>query len=148
MRADDETTLVDTALDVLAAHIARIPAVNPFDAYATWLADDSDRLVAAGLDAFHAYAFATVRNYGSAFALAASGCRWLAERTSARSGAVVRSLATAADAYEAIGEAAKTTQFKLARVAAGRKGDITELIAEQAAAWQRATDELATLPAR
>lgn len=148
VRADDEDALVANALDALAAHVTRIPEVNPFVAYATWLADDTERLVAAGLDAFHAYAFATVRNYGSAFALASSGCRWLAERTVARSGDLAPSLAAAADAYEAIGEAAKTTQFKLARVAAGRKGDITELIAEQAAAWRRATDALTTLPAR
>ena len=138
VRAAADATLVAQACAVLAAHVARIPSENPFVAYGEWLAADNDRLVSGGLDAFHQYAFATVRNYGSAFALAASSCRWLASRAPDLEDA----LTTAGDAYEAIGEAAKTTQFKLARVAAGRKGGVDELVAEQAAAWHRATDAL------
>ena len=145
VRVDDDATLVENAVAVLAGHVTRIPSANPFDAYAGWLVEDNERLVAAGLDGFHQYAFATVRSYGSAFALAAASCRWLGAHVSGAAADGAGALTSAAEAYEAIGEAAKTTQFKLARVAAGRKGDVAELIAEQAGAWQRATDALALL---
>ena len=60
------------------------PATNPVQRFAKRLEQDVDWLRAEGLETFHLYAFATLRQFGSAAELAGSLCEWLAERGESR----------------------------------------------------------------
>src|SRR5207248_2470527 len=65
------------ARELLARHLARRPAHNPFERFGAHLACELPALLGAGPEAYHAYAFATVRMAGAAFELAASHVEWL-----------------------------------------------------------------------
>ena len=70
-------TLVDESIRLLCHHVAHRPATNPFLRYADRLPGDLDWLAAGTLRDFHGYAFATFRQFGAAFELAAAYLRWL-----------------------------------------------------------------------
>ena len=127
--------LVEAALEILPRHVARIPAANPFIAFKERFAADLGWLMGAEMSRFHAYSFATLRQYGACFELAETHLRWLAENG-------VEGLAPSADALREIAQTAKNVQFQLARAMARRKPlDLTPLDA-MGAAWDRAMDPL------
>jgi len=102
------------ALDFLAAHLARAPARDPVEAFAARIDADLAALVAEGPEAYHAWAFATLRQLGSAAELSALHCAWLAD---GRAGP----LADAAAAFERVSGEAKSMVLKAARVVVVRK---------------------------
>lgn len=110
---------------LLAGHLARRPATAPFARFGDHLAAAMPALLDGGEEAYHAYAFATVRMAGSAFELAADHADWL---LGAQAGA-------ASEALRGIVAGAKTLSFKLAR---RRAFDPAPAIAELDAAWTRA----------
>jgi hypothetical protein len=121
--------LVEGSLDLLRVHLARRPAENPFRRYAAAFPSHLEWLVGGPLDTFHRYAFATLRQCGSAFALAAAYLRWLADNGEA-------DLQRLAAPCDAIANTSKTLQFKTARVVqAGRPFDAAPLIAAMAERW-------------
>jgi hypothetical protein len=65
------------ALTLLREHLARRPATNPFQRWGERLAADLPELLEGDSANYHAYAFATVRMFGSAFEVAASHVDWL-----------------------------------------------------------------------
>jgi len=65
------------ALASLRRHLQHRPRTDPFERFATQLASDLPVLLEAGPEAYHAYAFATVRMVGAAFELAAAHLDWL-----------------------------------------------------------------------
>lgn len=69
--------LRSAAADILARHLERRPALNPFLAFGDQLIDELPRLLVEDVQSFHAYAFATVRMAGSAFELLGDHARWL-----------------------------------------------------------------------
>lgn len=71
----------------------------------------------ANPDRFHDYAFGTLRQLGAWASTAATFVAWLDDPQ----------LADAVAAFNAISDASKTCQFKLARVVAGRDADLSEL---------------------
>lgn len=123
--------LADCSLALLRKHYARRPAGNPFEHFGRRLARDIPALQAAGLARYHAWAFAGVRQAGSAFELAAAHLRWLA-------GFGWAGLRPAADSFEAIAQGNKALILKGARaVNSGKPLDAAPLLADMAQAWER-----------
>ena len=87
-------------------HLARRPAANPV---AAWRPRYPAELAAlSGMDAFHPYAFNTVRQLGANFELLADFAAWLDPNA----------LAPAIDAAQRIAATAKSLQFRAARAVA------------------------------
>ena len=122
--------LVDTSLALLRAHLARRPRENPFRRYAACFPCDLNRLAGEPLSAFHNYAFATMRQCGSAFELAGTYLRWL--EASGEPG-----LDRIAGRCDDIATTAKTMQYKTARAVATRRPfDAAPLLETMAIAWE------------
>jgi hypothetical protein len=115
--------LREAALELLAEHAAHRPGGNPFESFAAQLADDLPRLLEDDAQAYHDYAFATVRMVGSAFEAGASHVRWLLPERGA----------DAAQAMDRIVEGCKVLSFKLARRRAFDPEPATD---ELALAWE------------
>jgi len=113
------------ARELLMRNIARRPAPNPFERFGAQLARDLPRLLEGDHDAYHDYAFATVRMVGSAFEVGASHIDWLFGDEGAR----------ASEAMGRIVNGCKVLSFKLAR---RRAFDPEPAIADLAAAWSDA----------
>ena len=121
--------LLDASLALLRAHLARRPAVNPFRRYAGRFPTDLASLAGEPIGRFHSYAFATLRQCGAAFELAAAYLQWL-------EAAGERGLASAAAACDHIATTAKTLQFKAARaVSLRRPFDASMMFDTMAGAW-------------
>lgn len=120
------------ALAALRRHLHHRPRINPFETFGEQLRRELPRLLAADLDAYHAYAFATVRMGGSAFEIAADHARWLFGADAA----------PAAAALGGIVEGCKSLSFRLAR---RRPFDPEPLIDRLAQGWSRGIADLASL---
>jgi hypothetical protein len=109
--------------------------------FARDLRDDLERLKVEGLPAYHAYAFATIRQLGAASEFGALYLRWLAQQGKADADAA------AAD-FEALSGASKSLILKTARaVAAKRPVDLSSLLAEAEQRWDAGMDRLAGIAA-
>jgi hypothetical protein len=111
----------------LVRHLTRRPSTNPLQRFGERIGDDLPGLLAGDAGAYHAYAFATVRQFGAAFECAASFLRWLDGDDPI--------VADAAAAYEEIVAGSKTLLFKLARQ---RPFDPSEAVTTMANGWQTA----------
>ena len=129
-RAPRGADLRDASLALLAKHVARLPRVNPFPRFKERFADDLTWLLGSPIERFHAYSFATFRQYGACYELAATYLRWLA-------GEGVEGLDTPIEAIEAISHATKAYQFQLARAMARKKPLDLAPLDEMAAQWER-----------
>lgn len=123
------------ARELLREHLACKPRRNPWLAFGERLSADLPALLAGTDAAYHAYAFATVRQCGAAFELAGSFVEWL----SGGSGAQAR---CAIEAFERQVSGAKALLFRLAR---RRAFDPAPAIAPLAAGWEAATAALERL---
>ena len=121
-------------LDLVKGHLKRRPPINPVTRLAERFATDLPWLEAGGVDAFHLYAFATLRQCGASGELAASLCEWLTEHGI--------EMSDATDSFNRVANGAKTMQFKLARLAAGRSIDYGSLLADIANHWATAMQQL------
>jgi Domain of unknown function (DUF1839) len=131
-RPVDELRAMARAL--LARHVGRRPAENPVSRFGLRFADDLPSITKEGLAHYHAWAFATVRQLGAAFELAALHVEWLEDPV----------LAPAAAAFTTISQTAKAFILKAARaVNAKRPLDARPMFDEMAAAWQAGTGTLA-----
>ena len=128
-------TLLEVSLELLKKHLARVPHENPFTHFKTRFAADLEWLLQADIESFHAYSFATLRQYGACYELSETYLRWLGERG-------VDRLDRAAGAFQQISQTAKAFQFQLARsVARKRTLDLSPLDA-MAAQWELGIAEL------
>jgi hypothetical protein len=128
------------ALRLLRVHYGRRPTTNPFTAYAETFASDIEALSERPFDAFHKYAFNTLRQAGANFELAGTHLDWLAQ-----DGA----FAAPADAAREIATTCKSLQFQLARALARKKFDkLGEGLQPAAAAWDRMMSDLGPALAR
>ena len=121
--------LREAARRSLRRHLGHRPASNPFDRFAAQLEVELPLLLQAGPEAYHAYAFATVRMVGAAFELAASASEWLL-------GADARA---ASEPMRAVVEGCKVLGFRLAR---RRQFDPGPLLAGLSGAWAEAIGAL------
>ncbi len=121
--------LARIALGQLREHLQRRPASNPMRRFGLRLAQELPALPARGLAHYHAWAFATIRQFGAAFELAAAHLRWQAGLGHAE-------LLPAADGFERIAQGGKPMILKLARVVnTGRPADTGPMVEELALAW-------------
>ena len=117
-------------------HLARLPATNPVDRFRDRMAADMAQLQERGLAYYHAWAFATTRQLGAAFELAAANLRWLQS-------VGTPGLEAPISAFESIATTSKTLILKGARaVNARRTFDGGGLFATLSEAWQTGTGEL------
>jgi hypothetical protein len=121
------------ARTLLTRHVARRSARNPLIAFAEPFAHDIERLKVEGLEAYHAWAFATVRQLGAAMELLALHLVWFDDPA----------LRAAALEFESVTHGAKTLILKGARaVNAKRPVDALSLLGPMAESWQRGIDLL------
>jgi Domain of unknown function (DUF1839) len=111
------------ARELLAEHLARRPAGNPFARFGEQLALALPELLAGEPADYHAYAFATVRMVGSAFEVGASHVDWLLGEQGTVAAAAMRELV----------DGAKVLSFRLAR---RRAFDPEPILAGLATAWE------------
>lgn len=129
----DELTALSVAS--LRAQLGKLPTQNPFERFRARFEKDLEWLAGEPMETFHGYSFATLRQYGACFELAANYLDWLAARGE-------NGLDATARLYAEISEIAKTVQFKLARtLARKRKLDLSP-IDDMSTRWQTATQEL------
>jgi hypothetical protein len=129
------TALLDKSIELLRSHLRRIPAANPFLAFKEKFTCDLDWLMQAELDVFHAYSFATLRQYGACFELVETYLRWLSESGIAQ-------LEGTIDNFAQISQTTKALQFQLARSMARKKALDLSSLDSMAAHWQSGMDVL------
>jgi len=121
-------------------HLAQRPVDNPVDRFAKRFATELPTLQDKGLNHYHAWAFATLRQLGSASELMAAYLRWLAASDPDLDAAA---LAPAADAYEKISNGAKTFILKAARAVNSKKPmETAATFDDWSQAWQTAVTTL------
>jgi hypothetical protein len=130
-RIDDEATR-----RLAGMHLSRRPVDNPVLRMAARAQTDLLDLRTDGLDAFHRWAFGTVRQCGANAELAAAFARRLSE--TGTTGAE-----EAAHALEFVAVGMKSTEFALARAMRGREVDVVSIFAPLAKRWGDALDLLA-----
>ncbi len=130
--------LVLASLQLLRRQLRRLPEDNPFEKFKTRFAADLDWLVAAELETFHLYSFATLRQLGASYELAATYLQWLRQQTG-------KTLDSPIAALTQIATGAKTMQFQLARAIARRKLLDLSVLDLLAIAWRSAAEALKDL---
>jgi hypothetical protein len=117
---------------LLRTHYEWRPQRNPFTAFGERFAREMPSMREAGLEHYHAWAFASIRQAGAAFELAAAHMQWLGFEGPAAQ-------------FREISSANKSLILKGARAAAtGKQFDVNEVMSVMAKAWQSGMDELAT----
>jgi len=119
---------VARSLQLLSRHLEMAPRTNPFVTFRARFSQDLSALLEQDLDAFHQYSFATLRQYGAAYELAATYLAWLASHGE-------RDLDGPRAMFQAIAEAAKMFQFQLARAMARRTPLDLSPITEMGERW-------------
>jgi Domain of unknown function (DUF1839) len=128
--------LTARAAKIVKRELERRPRHNPLTAFRERFPVDAAWLAERDLAAFHAYAFATIRQLGSCFELAAEHLRWLAPEDAAH--------VAAAGQLEAISTGAKALLFKVARmVNAKKQPNFGETLASMEAAWASGMETIA-----
>jgi hypothetical protein len=121
--------------DALAAtarrHLDARPSGNPVAALGSATAAAAVWLPAAGLETFHRWAFATLRQCGATAELLADLAHTLAD-------AGFDGARAAAEPMRRVASGAKAVQFKMARAARGRAVDVGGIIEQMAADWAQA----------
>ena len=119
------------AAELLDAQLARVPDDNPVERFGASLTNDLPDLL-DDQQAFHLYAFATLRQCGAAWDTAAAFLTWLANGEQS-------ALADAGQAFAGLAADAKILLFRLARASAtGKPLDSAPAIGELAVRWDRA----------
>lgn len=124
--------LTARAAELLRFHLRRRPAVNPFSRYRQRLERDLDWLRSQPLAFFHLYAFATLRQMGSNFELAASFLRWLD----------LSALAGTATQLDSIASTSRMMMLRLARAVTNKKPLDLAPFAALEDAWESALRDL------
>lgn len=124
-------TLHAKAIALAHSHVDRRPDDNPVDRLAARLESDLAVLSTRGLDFFHVYSFAVLRQFGATAELAGDFTDW------ATAGGEI-ALGEAGDHFRTASGAAKSLQFQLARAAHGRAVRIDEAVTTMAEHWAAA----------
>lgn len=127
--------LVATSLSLLMRQLTLVPESNPFERFKPRFAADLDWLHTETLDVFHQYSFATLRQFGACYEMAALYMDWLESHD-------VTGLEVARDAFNLLATGAKTMQFQLARSMARKKPLNLTPIDDMANTWQTAMNHL------
>lgn len=124
---------------LLADHVKRRPSANPVVAFRRRFEQDMAWLREQTLEMFHQYSFATLRQLGACSELAGTYLQWLVDQGATEFHPLV-------EEFGGLSSAAKTMQFKLARVV-GRKRDmdLTPILDDMEGRWTRGMEQLDTL---
>jgi hypothetical protein len=125
----------DALVRTVRDHLARRPAGNPIERLIDGVQRATQWLPAAGMELFHPWAFATLRQCGATAELTAD----LAVHLDAH----FPGAGQAEEHFRAVAVAAKSVQFKMARVAAGRTVDVGPALAGMTGSWQTGMDVIA-----
>jgi hypothetical protein len=129
----DPALLVRESVRVLRSHVAQLPTRNPVARFRERFASDLEAMQREGLGRYHAWAFATLRQLGAAFELAARYMRWLSNHGE-------RGLSEAEAAFERISGCAKVLVLKTARAVHSKKAfDAASTLGEGERAWDIGT---------
>ncbi len=127
--------LVQTSLSLLSRQIDRLPHVNPFHKFQQAFGADLKWLADAPLEVFHQYSFATLRQFGACYELAATYLDWLRSHG-------VHGFEVAQESFAELSAAAKSMQFQLARAMSRKKPLDLRPLETMAETWSRAANEL------
>lgn len=117
-------------------HFMRRPVTNPIARFRPQF-DEEIAILAGNVAAYHAYAFASLRQLGAGMDLAAAYLRWLGAHGESGLGA-------AAEHLDAIGQVAKTLILKAARAVNGRRPlDTGPMMGQMESSWDAAMKDLA-----
>ena len=101
--------LYETSKLLLLNQLLLTPDTNPFIPFLERFKTDLEWLKNQDLEIFHQYSFATLRQFGACYELAANYLQWLADRDESGLGDIIFSI-------KSISEIAKSYQFQLARM--------------------------------
>jgi hypothetical protein len=133
-RSREELTVM--AKCIFRRELQRRPRQNPLTAFRARFPADAAWLAERDLAAFHAYAFATLRQLGACFELASEHLRWLDRDEAAH--------VEAAAQFESISTGVKALLFKVARmVNAKKRPSFDETLASMEAAWAAGMEAIA-----
>jgi hypothetical protein len=136
LRRLDDADLARRSVALLSRYVERVPKENPFSRFGACFRRDLEALVGQPPEAFHNYAFTTLRQCGSCFELCASYMSWLEARGETGLGPL-------AAEFEAISNAAKALQLKAARaVLVKRPIEVEATLASMTRAWDSAVEQL------
>ena len=136
LRRPPQHELVAASTRLLGSHLARMRPQNPVAQFAARFPQDLAWLQSEGMSFYHRYAFATLRQLGSNFELAANYIGWLS--ANGESG-----LEEAQAAYQDIAGGTKALLLKTARaVNTKRPVQVDELLLDMANAWETGTEIL------
>jgi Domain of unknown function (DUF1839) len=130
--------LLQASQSLLKQHLQRMPQANPFTKFRARLETDLQWLANEPLETFHQYSFATLRQFGASYEVAAVYLKWLQAQG-------VNGLETSIESALSITTAAKTMQFQLARSMARKKPLDLQPIDQMAANWTIIAEQLKAL---
>lgn len=111
---------------------------NPFEKFKQRFEADLSWLTQESLETFHKYSFATLRQFGACYELAATYLKWLKERG-------VNGLDSPIEDINSLSIGAKTMQFQLARAMNRKKPMDLSPLDGMAIRWKQAADKLRSL---
>lgn len=143
-KALSEPEKLEKSLNTFIRQVTLLPSVNPFVAFREKFKDDFQELLKRGMEYFHLYSFATLRQYGACFELAADYLKWLDDRADNHKAlsSVGPEIHSAKTHFLAISQTAKAYQFQLARAVMRNKPLDTATIDAMAESWQSAAMNL------
>lgn len=130
--------LLACSIKILQRQLRIMPQQNPFEKFIERFRQDFQWLKESPIEQFHIYSFATLRQFGACYELAASYLLWLQQQGEAE-------LQPAIDAYLAISNSAKTMQFQLARAISRKKELDVSPLQTMAEHWRHANELLQKL---
>jgi len=139
----DRGGLIEGAIALTRAHLARRPLDDPMARFQLRMEHDLTWLEGQDTEVFHLYAFGTCRQCGAAAELAASFVDWLAVNDPLLDGTGPEDLALVAESFRTVATVAKALQFALARASRGRNVDLKGSFDELGRAYGTAMDGLA-----
>ncbi len=123
------------SVKALERQIKLIPISNPFEKFSEKFEAVLPQLLDEGMESFHKYSFATFRQFGACFELAATYLQWLQSQAE-------MDLEVTIENYLWIAEAVKAIQFQFARAVARKKPIDFAQLHEMAKRWQTNTSFL------
>ena len=130
--------LVQVSLKLLRRQLKLLPEGNPFVRFKPRFEADLQWLANEPIEIFHQYSFATLRQFGSCYEVAATYLSWLQSQG-------VSPLERPIAAFTELSTGAKTMQFQLARAMARKKPMDLSILDQMATTWELTMEELKTL---
>ncbi|WP_395753062.1 DUF1839 family protein [Prosthecobacter sp.] len=127
--------LLKASLGLMKRQLQRLPEVNPFVKFRARFEADMQWLINEPISTFHQYSFATLRQFGACYELAATYLKWLQSQEVAGVDAAIESI-------QCLSNSAKTLQFQLARAMARKKPIDFTPVDQMAEHWSRAMEHL------